>query len=423
MAQTSDQTLTELRRDLHARPEAVWKEFRTTALVAEELDELGYEVHLGDEAVAAGAPVGVPDDDELDAAMARAREEGAPEAYLDRTGGITGLVAERTFGDGTGPVVGVRIDIDALERSEATDDDHRPAREGFASTHPEEMHACGHDGHTAIGVGIAREFAERRGFDGTLKLFFQPAEEGGRGGKPMSETDHLADLDYLLALHLGLGLETGTVVASYERPLANAKLDVVFEGEPAHAGGRPNEGRTALQAAATAVQNLYAIPRHEDGATRINVGKVHSPNAQNVIAERAEMRVEVRGRTADLNEYMLAKAERVLDAAAEMHDVDLSTSLYGKTTTFDADDEVVAAVLDAAPDAAGVEEVRERKEFGGSEDASYLIRRVQEEGGQATYLGIGASNPAGHHTAYFDIDEGSLDIGVETVAETIRSLD
>jgi aminobenzoyl-glutamate utilization protein A len=139
--------------------------------------------------------------------------------------------------------------------------------------------------------------------------------------------------------------------------------------------------------------------------------------------ECAEMRVEVRGRTADLNEYMLAKAERVLDAAAEMHDVDLSTSLYGKTTTFDADDEVVAAVLDAAPDAAGVEEVRERKEFGGSEDASYLIRRVQEEGGQATYLGIGASNPAGHHTAYFDIEEGSLDIGVETVAETIRSLD
>jgi len=423
MAQTSGQTLTELRRDLHARPEAGWKEFRTTALVAEELDELGYEVHLGEAAVAADARLGVPADDEIEAAMERAREEGAPEAYLDRTGGITGLVAERTFGDGTGPAVGVRIDIDALERAEATDDDHRPAREGFASTHPEEMHACGHDGHTAIGVGIAREFAENGGFDGTLKLFFQPAEEGGRGGKPMSETDHLADLDYLLALHLGLGLETGTVVASYERPLANAKLDVVFEGEPAHAGGSPNEGRNALQAAATAVQNLYAIPRHEEGATRINVGRVHSPNAQNVIAERAEMRVEVRGRTADLNEYMLGKAERVLDAAAEMHDVDVSTSLYGKTTTFAADDEVVEAVMDAAPDAPGVEEVRERKDFGGSEDASYLIRRVQEEGGRATYLGIGASNPAGHHTAYFDIEEESLDIGVGVVAETVRRLD
>ena len=422
MAQIRDATLTELRRDLHARPEAGWKEFRTTALIADELDDRGYELHLGPEAVASDARLGVPDDAEITAAKDRAREEGAPEEYLDRMDNITGLVAERAFGDGSGPTVGVRVDIDALARSEATDDDHRPAREEFASTHPGEMHACGHDGHAAIGVGIAREFDERDGFDGRLKLFFQPAEEGGRGGKPMSETDHLADVDYLLALHLGLGLETGTVVASYERPLANAKLDVTFEGEPAHAGGRPNEGRNALQAAATAIQNLYAIPRHEDGGTRINVGEVHSPNAQNVIAERATMRVEVRGRTADLNGYMLGEAERVLEHAAGMHDVDVSTSLYGKTTTFDADDEVVQVVADAAENATDVEEVRERKDFGGSEDASYLIRRVQEEGGKATYVGIGASNPAGHHTAYFDVDEDSLEIGVEVVANAIRNL-
>jgi aminobenzoyl-glutamate utilization protein A len=421
MAQIRDATLTELRRDLHAHPEAGWKEFRTTALIADELDDRGYELYLGPEAVAPDSRLGVPDDNEIAAARDRAREENAPEEYLERMDGITGLVAEKTFGDGSGPTVGVRVDVDALERTEASDDDHRPAREGFASTHPDEMHACGHDGHTAIGVGIAREFDERGGFDGTLKLFFQPAEEGGRGGKPMSETDHLADVEYLLALHLGLGLETGTVVASYERPLANAKLDVTFEGEPAHAGGRPNEGRNALQAAATAIQNLYAIPRHEDGGTRVNVGEVHSPNAQNVIAERATMRVEVRGRTADLSGYMLGEAERVLEHAAGMHDVDVSTSLYGKTTTFDADDEVVEVVANAAESATGVEEVRERKDFGGSEDASYLIRRVQEEeGGRATYVGIGASNPAGHHTAYFDIDELALEIGVEVVADAIR---
>ncbi|WP_162224429.1 amidohydrolase [Halorussus amylolyticus] len=423
MADLREQTLTEIRRDLHARPEAGWKEFRTTALLAEELDELGYDVHLGADAVAEDARLGVPDDDEIEAAIARARDEGAPEKYLDRMGDISGLVAEREFGDGSGPTVGIRVDIDALARSEATDDDHRPAREGFGSAHPDEMHACAHDGHAAIGIGIAREFAENGDFDGTLKIFFQPAEEGGRGGKPMSETDHLVGVDYLLALHLGLGLDTGTVVASYERPLANAKLDTTFEGEPAHAGGRPNEGRNALQAAATAIQNLYAIPRHEKGTTRINVGRVHSPNAQNVISEEATMRVEVRGRTAELNEYMLEKAERILEHAAGMHDVDVTTSLYGKTTTFVADDDVVESVMDAAPNVAGVEDVRERKDFGGSEDASYLIRRVQEEGGKATYIGIGASNVAGHHTAYFDIDEDSLDIGVEVVAETVRSFD
>jgi aminobenzoyl-glutamate utilization protein A len=366
--------------------------------------------------------LGVPDDDEIAAAIERAREEGAPQEYLDRMDGITGLVAAKAFGDGTGPTVGVRVDVDALERTEASDDDHRPAREGFASTHPNEMHACGHDGHTAIGVGVARVIDDDGGFDGTLKLFFQPAEEGGRGGKPMSETDHLDDVDHLLALHLGLGLDTGTVVAGYERPLANAKIDATFEGEPAHAGGRPNEGRNALQAAATAIQNLYAIPRHEDGATRVNVGKVHSPNAQNVVAEAATMRVEVRGRDGNLNEYMQSRAERVLDHAAGMHDVDVTTSRYGETTTFEADDEMVQAVADAAPDVAGVEEVIERKEFGGSEDASYLVRRVQEAGGTATYVGVGASNPAGHHTAYFDVDEAALDVGVGVVAATIRGL-
>jgi aminobenzoyl-glutamate utilization protein A len=422
MAQTSTKSLTEIRRDLHEHAEAGWKEFRTTALVAEELEERDFEVYLGPEAVNEAERLGVPSDDEIEAAVRRAREEGAPEEYLDRMEGITGAVAVKTYGDGSGPVVGVRVDMDALERSEAGDDDHRPAREGWASVHPNEMHACAHDGHTAIGLGIARELDEKGDFDGTVKLFFQPAEEGGRGGKPMSETAHLDDVEYMLALHLGLGKETGTVVASYERPLANAKVDATFEGEPAHAGGEPNAGRNALQAASAAIQNLYAIPRHADGPTRINVGQVHSPNPQNIIAERVTMRVEVRGRTAELNEYMLERANRVLDGAAQMHDVDVSTSLYGKTTTFVGDEELVETVTDAAAAVDGVTEVVDHHDFGGSEDASFLIRKVQENGGKGIYLGIGASNVAGHHTAYFDIDEDALDVGVGAVVATLAEL-
>ncbi|WP_224268152.1 amidohydrolase [Haloprofundus salinisoli] len=417
-----DLSLTEIRRDLHTHPEAGWKEFRTTALVAEELAGRGFDLRLGPEAVNVDGRLGLPTDDELAAAETRARELGAPEAYLDRLDGVSGLVATKEYGDGSGPTVGVRVDMDALERQEATDDDHRPAREGFGSKHPGEMHACGHDGHTAIGVGIARELDAEGGFDGTLKLFFQPAEEGGRGGKPMSEADHFSDVDHMLALHLGLGEETGTVVAGYDNPLSNAKLDVAFLGEPAHAGGAPNEGRNAMQALATAVQNLYAIPRHADGATRINVGQVHSPNAQNVISEEARLRVEVRGETAELNEYMLDKARRVVEHAAAMHDCEFETSLYGKTTTFENDAEMVEAVMEAAESVTAVDEIKERKPFGGSEDASYLIREVQRNGGTASYVGIGASNPAGHHTAYFDIEEESLDIGVDVTCETIRGL-
>ena len=426
-ATTRGRDLTEIRRDLHAHPEAGWKEFRTTAMVAAELESLGYEIHLGSEAVDPDERLGVPPEDDLRAAMDRARRDGAPESYLDRMDGITGCVAVRTFGD-SGPVVGVRVDMDALERTEARDEEHRPVREGFVSGYPDEMHACGHDGHTAIGLGIARRFAEAAdsgegGFDGTLKLFFQPAEEGGRGGLPMSRTDLLADVDHLVALHLGLGEETGTVVAGYDRPLSNAKLDVRYLGEPAHAGAAPNEGRNALQAAAAAMQNLYAIPRHADGPTRINVGRVSSANAQNVIAEDVEMRVEVRGTTADLKDYMLEHARRMVRAAADMHDVDVETSLYGKTTSFVCDEEMVEAVAAAAGRIDGVTNVVERMDFGGSEDASYLVERVQEQGGTATYVGIGASNVAGHHTARFDIDESALEIGVDVVVETVRSLE
>lgn len=422
MRDVHTQTLGEFRRDLHARPETGWKEFRTTAIVAAALDEREFDTALGADAVVPDERLGVPPEDEIAAAVERAREEGAPAAYLDRMDGITGLVAERTFGDGSGPTVGVRVDMDALPRTEASDDDHRPAREGFASRHLEAMHACGHDGHTAIGLGIARELDRNGEFDGTVRLFFQPAEEGGRGGKPMSETHHLDGLDHLLALHLGLGLDTGTVVASYERPLANAKLDVRFDGEPAHAGGEPNRGRNALQAGATAVQNLYAIPRHEGGATRVNVGEFHADNTQNVVAEETTMRVEVRGRDEQLNEYMLDRARRVVDHAAGMHDVEVSTSLYGETTTFTGDDCLVETVAETARDVSSVSEVIDHKEFGGSEDASYLIRRVQESGGTATYLGIGANNPAGHHTAYFDIDEDALDVGVDVTTAVIRAL-
>ena len=422
MATTETLSLSELRRDLHAHPEAGWKEFRTTALVAEELDDRGFTLHLGEDAVAVDERLGVPSEDELRRARDRALEEGAPEAYVEEMGLVTGLVAEKTYGDGSGPVVGVRVDMDALERTEATDDDHRPAREGFASKHPNEMHACGHDGHTTIGVGIAREIDDNGGFDGTLKLFFQPAEEGGRGGLPMSRTGHVEDVEYFLALHLGMGYETGTVVAGYERPLSNAKLDVDFHGQSAHAGKAPNEGRNAAQALGAAIQNLFSIPRHEGGTTRINVGQVHSPNAQNVISDAASMRVEVRGGTADLNEYMLEEARRVLKHAAGMYDVDYETSLYGKTTTFEASQAMLDAVSESAESLDSVTTVLGREQASGSEDASFIIERVQDNGGVGTYVGVGASNVAGHHTPRFDIDEDSLEIGVEVVTATIRDL-
>lgn len=419
MSTIGEDRIIDIRRDLHAHPESGWTEFRTTALVAEELDRLGYTLHLGPEAIAVDERLGVPSDDEIAGAIRQAQETDAPSKYLDQLGDVTGLVAEKTYGNGIGPTIGVRVDMDALNRMEASDSDHRPVREGFASRYPGKMHACGHDGHTAIGIGIARVIEDQGTFNGTLKLFFQPAEEGGRGGLPMSLTSHVENIDYFFALHLGLGNETGKIIAGYDRPLSNAKLDAVFTGKSAHAGAAPEAGKNALQAAATAIQNLYGIPRHSDGVTRVNVGQVASPNDQNIISERAEMRVEVRGETAELNDSMLTAARRILTHAAGMHDVNLGTDLYGKTTTFVSDQNAIDVVSEAAPTVDGVENVISREGFSASEDASFLINRVQEMGGVGTYIGIGASNTAGHHTAHFDIDEKSLQIGVDVLVQTI----
>jgi aminobenzoyl-glutamate utilization protein A len=409
-------SVAELRRDLHRYPETGWTEFRTTAIVAAILDDLSFTLHLGADAVNEGGRLGVPADDDIEAARRRALDEGAPEKFIERMGTVTGLVATKRYGDG--PTVGVRIDMDALKVTESADTEHLPAREGFASQHEGRMHACGHDAHTAIGVGVARAIDESD-FDGTLKLFFQPAEEGGRGGKPMSETDHLDDVDAFVAVHVGLGKETGTIIAGREKPLPNTKYDVVFEGEPSHAGHAPNKGRNALQAMTTAIANLYAIPRHSDGVTRINVGEVSSPNQQNVVADHATMRVELRGETPTLDTYMCDKTKRMVAAAADMHDVEMSRSLYGQTTTFDPDESLVKLVAEVAESVPSVTTIIPREKIAGSEDASFLVRQVQENGGIATYVGIGSSNPTGHHTPRFDVDEAALDIGIDVITETI----
>ncbi len=422
MSRLDNLSLKEVRRDLHRHPESGWKEFRTTALLAEELDERGFNLFFGSDAVEETARLGVPPADEISAAQKRARGDGAPERYLDRMDDVTGLVAEKQYGS-TGPTVGVRIDIDALDIQEAADDDHRPARLEFASEYPNTMHACGHDGHATIGLGLAREIDNEGEFGGTLKLFFQPAEEGGRGGKSMSQSEHLDDVEYLLALHLGLDNETGTIIAGYEHPQPNAKIDVAFSGESSHAGNAPEDGRNALQALSTAIQNLYAVPRHSDGVTRINVGHVKSQNPQSVISDEATMRVEVRGGSIELKEYMLERVERIIRHAGSMHSAEVATERYGETTTFTADDKLVDLIAASAAEVSATDQIIRRKTFAASEDASYLIRQVQKNGGAATYLGIGASNVAGHHNPYFDIDENALEIGVSVLAASIRSID
>lgn len=414
--------LVALRRDLHRHPEPAWREFYTTARLVEELERIGVdELHVGPDAINADYRWGLPEDEEAyDKWASMAVEDGAdPDVVEKLAGGHTGVVA--VLDRGPGPHIGLRVDIDALFRKEARDVDHHPAAEGFRSEREGLMHACGHDAHATIGIGVLERIAESD-FSGRLTVCFQPAEEEIGGGKAVAESGHFDDVEYLFAVHVGLGHPTGEVVAGFERFLAVANLKATFSGSSAHAGARPEEGENAVLALSTAVQNLYAISRHSGGMTRVNVGAISGGSASNIIGEKAHLEGEVRGGTTSLCEYMKDRADGVLTAAAAMYDCDVDVTFGPEAPGASSDQSLASTVETVAATVDGVESALPISPFRGSEDATFLMDHVQQQGGKATYIGIGTDTPGGHHTATFDVDEESIRIGVEVLSQSILAV-
>jgi aminobenzoyl-glutamate utilization protein A len=414
--------LAAVRRDFHSHPEPAWREFYTTCRLVEELERIGVdELAVGADAYDPADRMAVPGEERLEDWLARARKWGADEDLLERmAGGTTGAIA--VLDRGEGPAIGLRVDIDGLFIEEANGDDHRPAAEGFRSKIDGAMHACGHDVHMTWGLAALEAIAESE-FSGRLVVFFQPAEEVSGGGCPMARSRFADDLDYLLAVHVGLDHPTGEVVAGIEKPLAMCHLDVHIEGESAHAGKAPNEGANAMHAMGTVIENVYAIPRHADGMTRVNIGYAEAGSASNVIAEKARMEAEARGETTELMEYVESRFERVVRSAAAMHDCEADVEVVSRSPRADSDPELAAVVADVARGVEGIDRVVERADFGASEDATFLMERVQAEGGLATYLIVGTDHPDSHHTPHFDVDERSLEHGASVLVETIQALE
>ena len=413
----TDTDLVALRRDLHRHPEPAWREFYTTARIVDELEKRPLDaLYVGADALGDDR-VGVPDAAELDRWRQQALNAGARADVMDRLdGGNTGAVAVVERGEG--PTVALRVDIDALPIQESAADDHHPTAEGFRSDHEGYMHACGHDAHTAIGIGVLDAVLDSD-FAGTLKVFFQPGEERIVGGEPMAESGHLDDADYLLAVHVGLDHPSGEFVAGIDGFLAVTQFEAEFRGSSAHAGARPEAGDNAMQAAAAAIENLYGIPRHSEGATRVNVGVIEGGTATNIVPERVTIEGEVRGDTTELMEYMNEKARRVLRSAAEMHGCEVAVDTLGHAPSARSDPELRDVVADVASATEGVTSLLDADHLGGSEDATFLMRRVQERGGTAAYVGVGTDHPGGHHTPTFDVDEATIGLGVSVLADAI----
>ena len=413
------------RRDFHKYAETGWLEMRTSSLIARQLTDLGYEVLTGSDVCNPEDRMGVPSEEVLEKNYQRAKEQGADPEFLERTkGGMTGVIGILRCGEG--PTMAMRFDIDALGVFESKEAIHRPTAEGFASVNYGMMHACGHDGHATIGLGVARVLmAIKDQLHGTVKLIFQPAEEGVRGAKPIVDKGHLDGVQYFLGSHLTNKKpeDPRHMVPGCCGSLATTKLDVIYRGLAAHAGGGGFNGKNALVAAANAVMNLYAIPRHSGGASRINVGTLVAGSGRNVIADEAKMELEVRGSNTQVNDYMYEKACRILENSARMYDVEMDLKITGAAESCTSDEDFCQQIRQVCTEHLGLNlNDQLLLHVGGSEDVSYMVNRVQNQGGKASFMRIMTVFYGSGHNRNYDFDEAVLAYGVKAFAGMVYNL-
>jgi aminobenzoyl-glutamate utilization protein A len=411
----------EMRRNLHKYPETGWLEFRTASIAAKRMRELGYTLTMGEKAVSRKDMMGLPSPEEIRRNEERAVKEGAdPELVKIMSGGLTGFWADLECGGGPGPKMGLRFDMDALEIVENRTDKHKPVQEGFASEHHGWMHACGHDSHVAMGLVTAEILASLKDkLKGSLRIIFEPGEEGSRGSRAMVAAGCCKDVDIILGMHIGAdATEPGWITCGAQKFLASDKYDVYFKGLAAHSGMRPENGHNAVLAACAATTNMHAISRHSGGATRITVGKIIGGQGRNVIPPEATLIMETRGETTDLNEYMAREARRIIKAAAEMWNCTVDVTVQGSAPSGKSSQEMVDTVMEIARTLPEFKRIDGIINFSGTEDFSRMMTEVQNNGGIGTYIQVGTTLAAGNHNEFFDIDEKDMVAGVRVVCLT-----
>jgi amidohydrolase len=357
-------------------PELGCEEERSAGVIADRLRELGYSVQTG----------------------------------VAKTG-VVGLLE----GGQSGPVVMVRFDMDALPITEESEAE-------YASQNPGVMHACGHDAHMAIGLGVATVMAGRRAkLKGTLKLVFQPDEERGGGARRMVEEGVLDGPrpDVVLATHVWSEKAVGIVDVTAGPVMAAAeKWACTVRGRGGH-GAMPHQAIDPVVAAAQIVMSLQTVVSRNvsplDTAV-VTVGTISGGEAFNVIPAEVEMTGTIRSYSPAVRERVLERVRQVAEGVAEAGGARAELEFTPLTPALINDPQVVAVVREAAEEVLGPENVSSGERTMGSEDAAYFLRQVP-----GCYFFLGSSNPergidAPHHNPRFDIDEDALPLGVAVMA-------
>lgn len=354
------------RRDIHENPELLYEVHRTAAFVADRLREFGCDE------VATG---------------------------LGKTGVVGVIKGKRPAGKGDVKVIGLRADMDALPIEEAT---NLP----YASKTPGLMHACGHDGHTAMLLGAARYLAETRNFAGDAVVIFQPAEEGGAGAAAMIK-DGLMDrfgIEQVYGMHNGPGIPVGSF-AIRPGPImaATDSIDIRIEGLGGHAA-RPHKCIDSVLVGAqlvTALQSIVSRTVDPLESAVISICEFHAGNARNVIPQTAELHGTVRTLTAETRDLVAKRVREVVDGVAQMTGAKIDLVYergYPVTLNHPAQTEVATRI---AKEISGEANVHEAPPMMGAEDFSYML-----EARPGAFIFCGNGDSAGlHHPAYNFNDE------------------
>jgi hippurate hydrolase len=363
--------ITAWRRDLHAHPELLYDVHRTAASVADRLKSFGC-----DEVVSG----------------------------IGRTG-VVGVIRGRLAGKGGRKVIGLRADMDALPIDEITG-------APYASTVPGKMHACGHDGHTAMLLGAAKYLAETRNFAGTAIVIFQPAEEGGAGGKAMVQDGMMErfGVEEVYGMHNYPGLPIGEFAIRPGALMAAAdRLTIEIEGVGGHAA-RPHFTVDTVLVGAQIINQIQSIvSRNVDplNAAVVSICMFQAGNTDNVIPQTAELRGTARSLTPEVRDLLEKRLHEVVEGTAKLYGAKAKLTYHRDYPVLRNHEAQTGFAAGVASEVVGRERVdTDVAPVMGAEDFSFML-----EARPGAFIFVGNGDSAGLHHPAYDFNDEVIPIG------------